>query len=164
MANGYTTIDMVADQLRQNVRVNVGNEEPSATNQVDISFAGIDMIRLRVEGELSHQFGRFYSVPLKLTDANTINLVEKIATELTAYNCWLVIHPMMTRENLPASVLEWKKNADATMEKIVPSGRSMAETGRDIILAGETLLSASGTAGGAAIALSRFTPFGGSES
>jgi len=161
MATSYTTTDLVADQLRRDVRVEIGQAEPTDTNQIDLSFAGVDSIRIRVEGELAHNFGRFYSLPLKLIDRNTISLVEKLATELTAYNCWLAIHPQMTRENLPAAVMEWKKNADALMEKIVPSGKSTAQSGRDIILSGESLVAGAGAAGTAAVVLTRFAPFGG---
>jgi hypothetical protein len=161
MATSYTTTDLVADQLRRDVRVEIGQAEPSGTNQIDISFAGVDSIRIRVEGELSHNFGRFYSLPLALVDRNTISLIEKIATELTAYNCWLAIHPQMTRDALPAAILEWKKNADALLEKIVPTGKSTAQSGRDIILQGESLLAGSGSPGTAAVIITRFLPFGG---
>ena len=161
MATSYTTTDLVADQLRRDVRVEIGQAEPSGTNQIDISFAGVDSIRIRVEGELSHNFGRFYSLPLALVDRNTISLIEKIATELTAYNCWLAIHPQMTRDALPAAILEWKKNADALLEKIVPTGKSTAQSERDIILQGESLLAGSGSPGTAAVIITRFLPFGG---
>jgi hypothetical protein len=163
MATSYTTTDLVADQLRRDVRVEIGQAEPSDTNQIDLSFAGVDSIRIRVEGELSHNFGRFYSIPLRLTDRNTISLVEKLATELTAYNCWLAIHPQMTRDGLPAAVMEWKKNADALLAQIVPPGKSTAQRGRDIILEGESLLAGAGTAGTASVVLTRFAPFGGTE-
>jgi hypothetical protein len=163
MATAYTTTDLVADQLRRDVRVEIGQAEPSDTNQIDLSFAGVDSIRIRVEGELSHNFGRFYSLPLALIDRNTISLVEKLATELTAYNCWLSIHPQMTRDTLPAAVLEWKKNADALMEKIVPSGKSAAQRGRDIILEGETLIAGADSPGTPSVVFTRFLPFGGSD-
>jgi len=163
MATNYTTTELVADQLQRDVRVEIGQAEPTDANQIDISFAGIDSIRIRVEGELSHRFGRFYSLPLVLTDRNTVSLVEKIATELTAYNCWLVIHPSMTRDALPAAVLEWKKNADALIDQIVPPGRQTAQVGRDIILVGESLLAGAGSPGTAAVVMTRFMPFGGTS-
>lgn len=163
MATPYTTVHLVANHLMRNVRIKVDQAEPSSTNDVSISFGQVDQQRQRVEAEITQRLGRFYSTPLALVNSNTIALMERIATDLTSYHCWLMINPNITREALPAGVLEWKKNAEALLDQIVPPGKNSAETGRDIILSGETLTSAAGAAGAAAVVLSRFTPFGGTS-
>lgn len=164
MATTFTTTDLIVEQLRRNVRIVIDTAEPSESNAIDISFSGINAQRVRVEGDISLNLGRFYSIPLALTSQNTIKTLEKLATDLSCYSVWLVVHSGTTSDQIPASVQEWKSNADALMERIVPKGKSTALAGRDIILEGESLLAAAGTPGVSAITLTQFLPFGGSAS
>ena len=160
MATPYTKIDLVADHLMRS-RIKVDQADPSPTNDVSISFSQVDQQRQRVEAEITQRLGRFYSTPLALVNSDTTALLEKIATELATYQCWLIINPNITREAIPAGVLEWRKNADALLDQIIPPGKHTAQIGRDIILSGESLLAGAGAAGTAAVVLTRFVPFGG---
>lgn len=164
MAKALTNRDLVCDKLTRNVRITIEQDEPSATNAIDISFNGVDQERVGAESEIVMRLSRFYTVPLTLTDSSTVDLLQELATKLSAYRVWLRVNPSATREDIPGSVAQWKRDYDEMMEQIVPKGKSTAQVGRDIILEGESLLAGAGTAGTAAIAITRFLPYGGSVS
>lgn len=142
----------------------VGDEEPDPpNNDYDLSRSSIDNWRGRQEAIIVSRLSRFYATPLALTSTTTISLLKEIATKLSAYAVWLALHPLRTRDQLPASIELWKKEADMTLDQIVPLGKDQPVDGRDIILEGESLRAGAGDIGTAEVSFTTLLPFGGTR-
>ena len=163
MPQEYCTTQDVLDMLRDGVHINVGQVDPTETNAVDVSHAQIDQKRREAEAEIEGELSRFYSVPLLLVESRDILLLRQLATWKAAYSAYLMIFPQMTIDSIPAAVLQWAGLADERMKRLAPEGKETLVQGRDIILAGETLLVSAGNQGTAAFAMTRGIPYGGEE-
>lgn len=157
----YTDMDAVAKLLRDGVRVVLSQDEPTGTNGVDMSYSNAEAYRTAVEAEITQRLGRFYSVPLAMSNIGTIEILKSVATYLTGVKVWLALHPTMTIDRLPAAVLEWRDSAEKMLGRIVPEGKQYPVDGRDIILDGETLRTSAGNAGTVAAYTTRLMGYGG---
>lgn len=161
--SNLTTREEVEKQLMRDARVQIMDAEPAEGNESDLSHASVEVQIQKAESEITLRLSRFYTLPLSLSDHETVTLLNSMATNLAAYKCYLIFQPGMTRDALPAAVQEWKKDVDAMLERIVPTGKTAPVAGRDIILDGESLLAGAGTVGVSAVALTSFIgPGGGS--
>jgi hypothetical protein len=158
-----TSREEVEKQLMRDARVQILDAEPAEGNESDLSHTSVEVQIQKAESEIIVRLSRFYDVPLSMSNHNTVTMLNAMATNLAAYKCYLIFQPGMTKDNLPAAVLEWKKDVDAMLERIVPTGKSAPVAGRDIVLEGESLIAGAGTPGTAAIALTQFIPFGGTS-
>ena len=164
MPSQYTDIESVMRRIGASKgRIVVSDDEPSQSNQGEISRARIDSLRLEREAAIESRFGRFYQIPLSLNDDNTRDLIARIATLYTAWDVWLEVHPQAISAELPAAVLEWKKEAEASLEMWAPSKKSSLAMGADPILAGETLIVAATPATAPRVAITRYLPAGGTS-
>lgn len=154
----------IEDQLRTVTDRIVTGPVVTDTNDVTIEDSAVEAIRVKAEAEITSRLSRFYTVPLSLSNETTATLLNQIATKLSAYNVWLAVHPTLSVEDLPAAVAQWKLDVDTKLDEIVPKGKSEPRSGRDIILAGETLVALAGDVGEAAFAITKKIPFGGTTS
>lgn len=142
--------------------ISVGDSEPDADlNDYDLTRATIETWRQREESKIVNRLSRFYVIPLALTSTRTVDMLRDIATRYGAYAVWLALHPLLTRDNIPASVMLWKSEADELLNQIVPLGKDEPVDGRDIILDGESLRAGAGDIGSTAMAFTTTLPFGG---
>lgn len=153
----------VLDILRDGVAIEVGQNDPTETNSVDVSIAQVDKVRREAEAEVEAELSRFYSVPLLLVESRTISLLRQLSTWKAGYGAYLMLHPQMTADNLPAAVMQWAILAEERMKRLAPEGKETLVQGRDIILEGETLLVSSGSQGVPAFAMTRGVPYGEAE-
>jgi len=164
MPSQYTDIDGVMMRLGASKgRITVTDDEPTQSNAGDISRARIDALRVEREATIEARFGRFYQIPLALDNSNTRDLIRRVATLLCAYDVWLEVHPIAISSEIPAAVLEWKKEAELAMEMWAPAKKASLATGKDPVLAGETLLVAATPATAPRAAFTRYLPVGGSS-
>lgn len=160
---GLTNDNAIETLLRTiNKRIVVGEMQPDAErNENDISRADVHAIQMSTESTIVGRFSRFYAQPMSLRADSTRTLVNEIATKLTCYNIWSAMQPTATIEDLPAAVRNWKVEADALLEQIVPTGKQSPMAGRDIILEGETLKGDAGDIAQPIFGASRCLPYGG---
>jgi len=165
MADRLTDVEEITTLLNTaSGRIVVGDTPPSDSNDTNITRDGIERIRLNRESQILGRIGRWYVLPLALTDTNTRKRLTTVATQLSAYDVWVQVHPTMSIADLPAAVKEWKTMAMDTLEAIVPKGKEAPKDGRDEVLVGESLKTAAGDAGTAAVAFTSMLPVGGSTS
>ena len=132
---GLTDDNAIKTWLRTvNNRIAIGDDEAD-----DISGADVDAIQKSTESTIIGRLSRFYVQPMSLNSESAYDLVKEIATKLVCYNIWSAMQPTATIDDLPAAVRNWKAEADALLEQIVPTGKQAPMAGRDIILEGETL-------------------------
>lgn len=142
-------------------RLSIGDTAPSpGTNTFIIERTLVEEIINSAEQMITSRIGRFYTTPLSLDKPETIKLLREIATKEAAYNVWLTINPALTTQDLPAAVRAWKEYVEAMLEGIVPKGKATAIQGRDILLAGETLLTESDDPGVANAVFTTGLPWG----
>lgn len=164
MSDQYTDIDGVMTRIGASKgRIVVTDDEPSQSNQGEISKARINALRGEREAAIEARFGRFYGIPLSLGDDNTRDLIRRIATLYVSWDVWLEVHPQAISSELPAAVLEWRKEAEASLDMWAPSKKRSLAMGTDPILAGETLIVAATSATAPRVAITRFLPAGGSS-
>lgn len=161
MPRQLTDDQTVATYLQRNLRVIIGKDEPSDANENNLSYQTLSSLREGVEADLELRLSRFYVTPLRLTDVNTLNLIKGVSTKLTAYECYLVMNPSMTTEEIPAVVKLWKDSAESTLAQILPEGQELPVVGKDTILKGEVLIAQASTPGTTAFAVTRTLPYGG---
>lgn len=146
-------------------RIKVGDVEPNpGTNDFNISRKTIDQKRVETEQGIVAELARFYVTPLALTNPETVKLLKEWATKLTSFEIWTIIHPQMTIEDLPASVMIWKDRTDQLKASLAPADKETLQPGRDIILAGESLLTAAGDQTTANVYFTNALPFGATSS
>jgi hypothetical protein len=146
-------------------RIDIGEKQPDpATNTHDISRADIHAIQMSAESAITARLSRFYAQPMSLRGERTRILLKEIATKLVGYSVWSALQPTATIEEVPAAVRQWKIEADALLDQIVPLGKTAPVAGRDILLDGEALVIGAGQQTDLAVSFTTTFPFGGSAS
>lgn len=166
MAAQMCSIDDILTHLQTlGGRIQLATDEnpPSDTNATQITRETIESQRMTREAQITTRMSRFYATPLGLLAETTSDLMRRIATYLVSYDIWIHLHPNLTMDDLPVGVKEWKTEAEAELEAIVPKGKEAPVAGRDVVLDGESLLVGAGDAGVPSVAFSRFLPGGGEE-
>lgn len=142
-------------------RISLGDTAPApGTNTFVLERTAFEEIITDAEQMVTSRIGRFYTLPLSLANEDDLTLLRGIATKAAAYEVWLTINPALTSTELPAAVLKWKTDYEATLEAIVPKGKTTAVEGRDIILEGEALKVAADDPGTANVEFTESLAFG----
>ena len=156
-----TDLESVEKQLSTySQRIVIADEEPTNTNDVDMSRATADSIRTEMEAGIIGRLSRFYQVPLTLGNESDALLLKSIATRLAAYEIWTLLHGTVSAEDVPAGVIRWKETADDLLKQVVPDNMSSPEPGKAIILQGENVLTSTGDAETPHIAITNGLPYG----